>query len=65
VADKWIAGAIKHPGALTAAAKKAGAYNEEKETINKAWIRKQAAGSGVTAKRAQLARTLARMRSRK
>jgi hypothetical protein len=65
VADKWIKGAIKHPGALTAAAKRAGAYNEEHETIDKAWIRKQAAGGGVNAKRAQLAQTLAKMRSRK
>jgi hypothetical protein len=65
VADKWIAGAIKHPGALTSAAKKAGAYNNKAGTINKTWIKKQAAGSGVTAKRAQLAQTLAKMRGRK
>jgi hypothetical protein len=65
VADKWIAGAIKNPGSLTSAAKKAGAYNNSAGTINKAWIKKQAAGSGVNAKRAQLATTLAKMRSRK
>jgi hypothetical protein len=65
VADKWIAGAIKHPGSLTAAAKKAGAYNNTSGTIDKAWIKRQAAGSGVNAKRAQLAQTLAKMRGRK
>jgi hypothetical protein len=64
VAEKWIQSAIRHPGALTAAAKKAGQVGPS-GTINKAWIKKQAAGAGVNAKRAQLAVTLAKLRPRK
>jgi hypothetical protein len=65
MADKWIAKAIKHPGALTAAAKKAGALAPD-GTIKKAWVRKQAgSGSPQRSAQAQLALNLAKMRQRK
>jgi len=47
----WIAGAIKHPGAMTAAAKRAGESNSEYEQKHKH-------DSGKTGKRARLALTL-------
>ena len=48
---KWIAGAIKHPGALTASAKKAG-------ESPMAFAHEHQHDSGVTGKRARLAITL-------
>lgn len=50
----WIKGAIKHPGALTAAAKKAGESNSEYEQQHKH-------DSGKAGKRARLALTLKKM----
>jgi hypothetical protein len=50
----WIKGAIKHPGALTAAAKKAGESNSEYEQQHKH-------DSGVSGKRSRLALTLKKM----
>lgn len=55
--SNWIQGAIKHPGALTAKAKKAGELTP-KGTIKQSYINKQAKGKGATAKQAQLAKTL-------
>lgn len=52
----WIAGAIQHPGALTATAEKAGAVHGGK--IDAGWLEEKASGSGVTAQRARLAETL-------
>lgn len=58
----WIKGAIKHPGALTATAKKAGGFSKKTGTIKKAWLTAQAAkGNTVTARRARLALTLRKM----
>jgi len=48
---KWIAGAIKHPGALTASAKKAGQSPMEFAAAHKH-------DSGKTGQRARLALTL-------
>lgn len=52
----WIAGAIKHPGALrkTLGAKKG-------EPIPEAKLEKAAKGKGVTAKRARFAETLKKL----
>jgi len=47
----WISGAIKHPGALTAQAKKAG-------QSPMAFAREHQGDSGVTGKRSRLALTL-------
>jgi hypothetical protein len=49
MAKKWIKGAIKHPGALTAQAKAEG------ETVSEFCKKKH---TGVTAKRCALAKTL-------
>lgn len=54
--DKWIQGAIKHPGALRATM---GVKKGEK--IPQAKLEKAAKGSGVTAKRARLAMTLSKL----
>ena len=57
----WIAGAVKHPGALRASAAKAGAMKGGK--INPGWIAKQTHSSNPTmARRANLAQTFAKMR---
>lgn len=55
MAKKWIAKAIKHPGALTAQAKKAGESPME-------FAEKHKHDSGTTGKRARLAITLRGMR---
>ncbi len=60
----WIAGAIKHPGALTATAKKAGAVGKD-GTINAAWLSQAAKKKGTVGRRARLAMTLKKMRRRK
>lgn len=51
MAKNWIAGAIKHPGALTKQAKKAG-------MTPMAYARKKKGAKGTTGKRARLALTL-------
>jgi len=61
---KWIAGAIKRPGALTAAAKRAGALTRS-GTIRIAWLRKQAKAKGRRGKQARLALTMRGMKTRK
>lgn len=50
----WIAGAIKHPGALTASAKRAG-------MSPMAFAEKHKGDSGTTGKRSRLALTLRKM----
>ena len=51
MAKKWISGAIKHPGALTASAKRAG-------MSPMAFAEKHKHDSGTTGRRARLALTL-------
>ena len=51
----WIKGAIKHPGAFTASAKKAGMSTH-------AFAEKHKGDGGVTGRRARLALTLSKMR---
>ncbi len=51
---KWIKSAIKHPGAMTAAAKREGVSNSE-------YIAEHKHDSGVSGKRARLAETLKHM----
>ena len=55
MAEKWVAAAIKKPGALRATAAKAGAL---KDRISRTWLRKAARKGGVTGRRARLADTL-------
>lgn len=57
MAKKWIAGAIKHPGAATRAAKKEG------KSVG-AWAEEHKGDSGTTGRRARLAITLRRMRKK-
>jgi len=54
----WIAGAIKHPGAETAAAKKAGESTHE-------YAEKHKHATGTAGKRARLALTLAKLNKKK
>jgi hypothetical protein len=54
MAKKWIAGAIKHPGAMTAAAKREGVSNAAYEQEHKG-------DKGAAGKRARLAITLKKM----
>ena len=61
MAEKWIKGAIKKPGALKAKAKRAGALTSS-GTIKKTWLREKARGGGRTAKQARLALTLGKMK---
>lgn len=58
---KWAQGAVKHPGALTAIAKSAGAWDEKTGTINASWLRKQATKPGRIGKMARLALTFRKM----
>lgn len=55
MATKWISGAIKHPGALSRAAKAVGKSPME-------YAREHAHDSGTTGKRSRLALTLSKMR---
>jgi len=57
----WIHKAIKRPGALRAAARRAGAL---KNGISKAWLKAQAKAPGRRGKQARLAITLGRMPKR-
>ncbi len=61
MAKKWIQGAIKHEGALTAAAKRAGALKKD-GTIKVSWLQQQAKKGGTMGKRARLALTLRKLR---
>jgi len=57
----WIAGAIKKPGALRAAAKRAGAITKA-GNIKLEWLRTWAKKKGKAGKRARLAMTLRKLR---
>lgn len=57
---KWIQQAIKHPGALTAKAKKAGAVTRS-GTISSTWLKQQAKKGGKTGQQARLAMTLRKL----
>ena len=57
MAKHWISGAIKHPGAMTAAAKREGLSNAEYEQKHKS-------DKGTSGKRARLAITLSHMRKK-
>jgi hypothetical protein len=62
---KWIQGAIKHPGALRATAKKKGLVKGD-EPLSGADLKKLAKSGGPkTKKRVALARTLKKMRKKK
>jgi hypothetical protein len=66
VADKWIQKAITRPGALTAAAKKAGAVNKSTGKIDPKWISTQTHSDNARrAAQANLAQRLASMRKKK
>jgi hypothetical protein len=63
--EKWIQGAIKRPGALSAAAKKAGGVNKQGK-LKPEWVRSQTHSSDPRrAAQARLALTLAKMRQRR
>jgi hypothetical protein len=67
--SKWIQKAIKKPGSLTATAKKAGELTK-KGDIKDSWVDKVASNkkgkySAKTEKRAELAKTLGKMRKKK
>lgn len=55
---KWIAGAIKRPGALRRAAARAGAL---KNGISKSWLRAKAKAPGRIGRQARLAITLSKL----
>ncbi len=61
---RWIQKAIKKPGALRAAAKRAGAIGKGGK-IKVSWLRKAAKKGGVTGRRARLALTLRKLSKRK
>jgi hypothetical protein len=61
---KWIQKAVKRPGALRNAAKRAGAVTK-KGTIKKAWLRQQAKKPGRRGRQARLALTLSKMKRKK
>lgn len=51
MAEKWISGAIKHPGSFSKSAKRAGKTTRE-------YAREKSGASGTTGRRARLALTL-------
>lgn len=55
---KWISSAIRHPGALRKAAKRAGMSTS-------AYASAHAGDSGVLGKRARLAKTLSKLRKKR
>jgi hypothetical protein len=59
----WMKTAVKHPGALTKTAKRAGALKKDGD-IKVSWLRDKAKGDGVTAKRARLALTFRKSRKK-
>lgn len=61
MAKKWIKGAIKRPGALRAAAKRAGAL---KNGISKAWLKAKTKAPGRLGRQARLAVTLGKLPKR-
>ena len=59
---RWIKGAIKRPGALRAAARRAGAL---RDGISPSWLKSQAKAPGRRGRQARLALTLKGLRRRK
>lgn len=64
MAKRWIQKAIKKPGALRAAARRAGAMTKG-GTIKKGWLQSMAKRGGTMGRRARLAITLSKMRRRR
>jgi len=62
MARKWISKAIRRPGALRAAAKRAGAL---RDGISPSWLKSQAKAPGRRGKQARLAITLKSLSRRK
>ena len=62
MARKWISKAIRRPGALRAAAKRAGAL---RDGISPSWLKSQAKAPGRRGKQARLAITLKNLNRRK
>ena len=62
MAKHWIAGAIKHPGAFKAQAKRAGMSVSAFESKV---LKKGSHASATTKRRARLAKTLGKMRRKK
>lgn len=60
---KWIKSAIKRPGALKAAAKRAGALNKD-GTIKVSWLNKKTTNKRLQ-KQKNLAKTLRKMKKTK
>jgi hypothetical protein len=57
MAEKWIQGAVKHPGAFRRVAQKAGMSTQ-------AYAEKEKGASGTLGRRARLALTFAKMRGK-
>ena len=57
---KWLSKAIKRPGALKAAARRAGALKAD-GTIKVSWLRQQAKAKGRRGQQARLALTMREM----
>jgi len=64
MARKWIAAAIKHPGALRRTARRKGLIKGE-EKLSASDLEKLEAMGGVTGRRARLAQTLRKLPRRK
>ena len=62
--NRWIQSAIKKPGALRAAAKRAGAITKQ-GNIKVSWLREMAKKGGKIGRRARLALTLRKLRKRR
>lgn len=62
---KWIAGAIEHPGSLRRKAKRAGLIKGDEELSAEDIAKLKKSKNATTAKQANLAATLKKMRRRK
>lgn len=65
VAEKWIAGAIKHPGALHATAKREGLIKGDAPVTETVLGKLKKSKNSTTVKRANLAQTLMSMHGSK
>jgi len=63
MAEKWIQKAIEKPGALTKTAKRSGQYTSD-GGINPEWVAEKAKEPGTIGRRARLAQTLKKMRTK-
>lgn len=61
MAKNWIAGAIKHPGALRRSAKRGEVSKSGKLNLGKMAARARRTGNTLLARRVNLAKTLGRM----